>query len=72
MLLMWLSDSEVSACNAGNLNLIPLLGTPMEKGIAPEEYPSILAWKIPCTEEPGGLHGITKVAGPWGCRFVHS
>ena len=21
---------------------------------------SILAWKIPWTEEPGGLHGVTK------------
>ena len=30
----------------------------------PEEematHPSILAWRIPSREEPGGLHGITK------------
>ena len=23
-------------------------------------HPSILAWKIPWTEEPGGLHGVAK------------
>ena len=31
---------------------------PLEKGMA--TYSSILAWRIPWTEEPGGLHG------PWG------
>ena len=25
-------------------------------------YSSILAWRIPWTEEPGGLHS------PWGCK----
>ena len=29
---------------------------PLEEGIA--EYPSILAWKIPWTEKPGGLQSI--------------
>ena len=32
----------------------------MEKGIA--IHSSILAWKIPWTEEPGGLHS------PWGWK----
>ena len=33
---------------------------PLEKGIA--THSSILAWRIPWTEEPGGLtiHGVTK------------
>ena len=29
---------------------------PLEKGMA--THPSILAWKIPWTEEPGGLQSI--------------
>ena len=33
---------------------------PLEKGMA--THPSILAWRIPWTEEPGGLteHGVAK------------
>ena len=31
---------------------------PLEKGMA--THSSILAWRIPWTEEPGGLHGISK------------
>ena len=31
---------------------------PLEKGMA--THSSILAWRIPWTEEPGGLHGVTK------------
>ena len=29
---------------------------PLEKGMA--THPSILAWRIPCTEEPGGLQSM--------------
>ena len=35
---------------------------PMQKGMA--THSSILAWKIPRTEEPGGLH-------PWDRRLGH-
>ena len=48
-----------STCNAGDLGLIPgsnpYLGReePLEKGIA--FHSSILSWRIPWTEEPGGL-----------------
>ena len=35
---------------------------PVEREMA--TYSSILAWKVPWTEEPGGLHG------PWGRRRV--
>ena len=31
---------------------------PLEEGIA--THSSILAWKTSWTEEPGGLHGLTK------------
>ena len=47
------SVSKESACNAGDLGLIPELGRSPGEGNA--NYSSILAWKIPWTEEPGGL-----------------
>ena len=31
---------------------------PLEKGMA--AHPSILAWRVPWTEEPGRLHGVAK------------
>ena len=31
---------------------------PSEKGMA--AHSSILAWRIPGTEEPGGVHGVAK------------
>ena len=34
------------------------LEDPLEKEIA--THSSIPAWRIPRTEEPGGLHGVTK------------
>ena len=39
------------ACNAGDLGLIPGLGRSKEM----VTHSSILAWRIPWTEEPGGL-----------------
>ena len=55
------SDDKKSACNAGDLGLIPGLGRPLEKGMA--THSSILAWRIPWTEEPGGLQstGLQRV-----------
>ena len=56
-MLPWFgSDSKESACNAGNLGSIPRSGIPLEKGIA--MLSSILAWRIPWTEEPGGLQSM--------------
>ena len=46
-------DGKESAYNAGNLGSIPRSGRPPEKGMA--THSCILAWKIPWTEEPGGL-----------------
>ena len=58
------SDGEESACNAGDLALIP------ESGRSPGEetgHSSILAWRIPWTEEPGRLQsmGSQRVRHNW-------
>ena len=51
------SHSEEFACNAGNPDSIPGLRRSSDsKGMA--IYSSILAWKIPWTEEPGGLQSM--------------
>ena len=50
------SDSKESACNAGDLGLIHGLGNPLEEGMA--THSSILAWRIPWAEKPGGLQCI--------------
>ena len=54
------SDNE-SACNAGDLGLIPGSEDPLEKEMA--THSSILAWKMPRPEEPGGLQstGLQRV-----------
>ena len=51
------SASKESACNAGDSGSIPGSGDPLEKGMA--TLSSILVWRIPWTEEPGGY-------SPWG------
>ena len=55
------SDGKGSACSAGDLGSISgLKRSPPEKGMA--AHSSILAWRIPGTEEPGGLQstGLQK------------
>jgi len=54
------SDDKESACNAGDLGSISGQEDHLENGMA--IYFSILAWRIPWTEEPGGLQpmGVTK------------
>ena len=47
---------KISACHVEDLGLIPSWEDPMEKGMS--IYSSILAWRIPWTEEPGGLQFI--------------
>ena len=47
------SDGKESACSVGDLGLIPGLGRSPGGGMA--THSSILAWRIPWTEEPGGL-----------------
>ena len=51
------SDSKESTCNAGDLGFIPgSKKNPVEKEMA--THSSILAWRIPWTEEPGRLQSI--------------
>ena len=52
------SAGKESACNARDPNSIPALGRSPGKGMT--AYSSILGWRIPWTEEPGGLHGVGK------------
>ena len=47
------SEYKEYACNAGDLGLISGLGRSLEKGMA--THSSIIAWRIPWTEELGGL-----------------
>ena len=57
------SDGKASTYNAGDLGSIP--GDPLEKEI--ETHFSILAWRIPWTEEPGRLQsmGLQRVGHDW-------
>ena len=51
----WLSGKEY-ACNVGDSSSIPGSGRSSEQGMA--IYSSFLAWRIPWTEEPGGLRSM--------------
>ena len=50
------SDGKESTCNVGDLGLIPGLGRSLGEEMA--THSSILAWRIPWTEEPGGLQSM--------------
>ena len=50
------SDSKESACNAGDLGLLPGWEDPLE--MIKATHSSILAWRIPCTEEPSRLQSM--------------
>ena len=50
------SDTKVSACNTDDPSLTPGLGRSLEKGMAASS--SILAWRIPWTEELDGLQSM--------------
>ena len=50
------SDSKEPACNVGDPGSILGQEDPLEKGMA--THSSILAWRIPWTEEPGGLQSM--------------
>ena len=50
------SDSKESPCNAVGRGSIPGLGRSLEEGVA--THFSIFAWRIPWTEEAGGLQSV--------------
>ena len=67
----WLSGKD-STCNAGDSgdeSLIPGLEDSMEKEMA--TYSSVLAWRIPWTEEPSGLQsmGSQRVGREWVTEY---
>ena len=56
MLLWWLSSKE-SVCSAGHTRVRSLgQEDPLEEGMA--THCSILAWRMPWTEEPDGLQSM--------------
>ena len=57
---IWLPDGKESACNAGDLGLIPGLGRSPGGGVA--THSSILAWRIPMDREAwrATVPGVTK------------
>ena len=48
--------TQEPACDAGDPGRLPGWGRPLEEETA--TCSSILAWKIPWTEEPGGLQSV--------------
>ena len=50
------SVGKESVCSAGDPSLIPESGRSPEKEVA--THSSILAWRIPWTEEPGGQQSM--------------
>ena len=50
------SDSKESACNVADLGSIPGLGRSPGEGHGNSSIP---VWKIPWTEDPGGLHPLS-------------
>ena len=59
------SDAKEFACNAGDLGSTWVGKIPLEEDMATPS--SILAWRIPWTEEPGGSHSMgSKRVGHYG------
>ena len=58
-------NSKESACNAEDTGSIPGLEDPLEKGMV--THSSILAYRIPETEKPGGLQSmwLQRVGHDW-------
>ena len=50
------SDGKESACNSGDIGSVMGPEEPLEKGMV--THSSILAWRIPWIEEPGGLQSM--------------
>ena len=50
------SDGKKSTCNVEDLGLIAGWEDSLEEGMA--THSSVLAWRIPWTEEPGGLQSM--------------
>ena len=66
----WLSDKE-SACQTGDMDLIPGSGSSLEKEMA--THSRILVWEVPRTEEPGyspwGRTELNTIEATWHSRM---
>ena len=66
------SSGKESACNAGDP--VRFLGQedPLEREMA--THSNILAWRIPCTDEPGRVQsmGLHRVGHDWATSLTHS
>ena len=58
--------------DARDAGLIPGQGDPLEEGMA--THSSVLAWRIPWTEEPGGLQFILsqRVRHDWATEYAQA
>ena len=59
------SNGKESAWNAGDLGSVPCQEDPLEEDMA--IHSSIFAWRVPLTQEPGGLQyvGLQRVKDDW-------
>ena len=55
-MVLVLKNLQANAGDVRDLGSIPGLGKPLEEGMA--THSRILAWRIPWTEEPGGLQSM--------------
>ena len=63
------SDGKESACNVGDLGLIPGLGRSPGEGTTTDS--SVLAWRIPWTDEPGRPQAMwSQRVGHGGATFT--
>ena len=65
-------NPPANAGHARDAGSIPGLENPLEEGMA--THSSILAWRIPWTEEPGGLEsmGSQRVRHNWAIGHIHT
>ena len=68
----WCSGLKTLPPQSGDAGSIPGSGDPLEEEMV--IHCSILAWKIPWTEEPGGLQSMEsqRVVRDWACMHVSS
>jgi len=64
-------DGKESSCNVGDLGSIPGLGRSLEEGLT--AHSTVLAWRIPWTEELGELQSVEsqRVRHDWATKHTN-